>query len=398
MNSHYDAIIIGAGACGLMTGVQAGYLGKRVLILEKGPQVGAKILISGGGRCNYTNLNISENNFISNNPHFFKSAFSQWTSGDTVSFFEMNGIYGKEKTLGQLFPEDKNAKDIVNMFTRLNNELEQDVVCNAIVNSIVKNENDFTVTYDLNGEEITQQTKKVIIATGGLPIPKMGATDFAFQIAKQFNIALTKTAPALVPITIGSDLRDWYASLSGISIFCRVSNNRISFDENILFTHWGLSGPAVLQISSYWIQGEKIYIDFLPDQSIGDIILKERQSNGKRTLISILSKIFPNKFLDGFGKQLPINQTVSDLSKLQLESINSLIHHFEVKPAGDKGYEKAEVMRGGIDTNELSSKTLESKKVSGLYFGGECVDVTGWLGGYNFEWAWASAFVIAQNI
>ncbi len=398
MNSEYDAVIIGAGACGLMVGVQAGYLGKKVLILEKSSQIGSKILISGGGRCNYTNVQVSSENFISANPHFSKSAFSQWSSADTISFFEVNGISGKEKTLGQLFPDGKNAKDVVAMFGSLNHDLNQEIICNAEIQSIKKLDANFLVNY-LNKGEIKEITvPKIVITTGGLPIPKMGATDFAFQIAKQFGIAVTKTFPALVPLTIGFDKRDWYASLSGISIFCRVSNEHISFDENILFTHWGLSGPAVLQISSYWKQSETINIDFLPDQFIDQIISEEKLKNGKRTLNAVLGDHLPKKFLEGFAANLPLSQTVSDLSKVQIELINELIHYFEVAPAGDKGYEKAEVMRGGIDTNELSSKTLESKKIPGLYFGGECVDVTGWLGGYNFEWAWASGFVIAQNI
>ena len=393
-----DAIIIGAGACGLMCAVQAGYLGKRVILLEKNDKPGAKILISGGGRCNYTNLFATDEQFISNNKHFSKSAFTQWMVEDTISFFETYGISGKEKTLGQLFPEGKNAKDIVAAFTDLCEDFGQQIICDAQVNEIEQTTAGFEVRFDKGNKSRCLKAPKLVIATGGLPIPKMGATDFALRFARKHDLKIIETAPALVPLTITGKDEDWYAQLSGNSVFCEVSNDRVSFEENILFTHWGLSGPAILQISSYWKRGEEINIDLLPRQNILELIEEERKSNGKLMLSTLFNRIYPKKFTDAMAKFLPIEKQVASLTKTELELIQKTIHLFKVKPAGDKGYDKAEVMRGGIDTNELSSKTLECKRIPGLFFGGECVDVTGWLGGYNFQWAWANGYVIAQNI
>lgn len=393
-----DAIIIGAGACGLMCAVQAGFLGKKVIVLEKNNKPGAKILISGGGRCNFTNQWATTEQFISANPHFLKSAFNQWTVDDTINFFEIYGIVGKEKTLGQLFPEDKNAKDVVEVFTSLCDEMEQEIWCNAEVKNIEQTEVGFKVDYAIGDKIKSISAAKVVISSGGLPIPKMGATDFALRFARNNGLKIIETAPALVPLTITGKDEDWYAQLSGNSVFCEVSNDEISFEENILFTHWGLSGPAILQISSYWRRGEIFNINLLPSQNILDVIEEERKSNGKTLLSTLLNRFYAKKFTDALSKFLPLTKTVADLSKADMELIHQTIHEFKVKPAGDKGYDKAEVMRGGIDTNEISSKTLECKKIPGLYLGGECLDVTGWLGGYNFQWAWASGFVIAQNL
>jgi len=381
-----------------MCAVQAGYLGKRVLVLEKNEQPGAKILISGGGRCNYTNLYASAQQFISQNEHFCKSAFAQWTVEDTISFFETYGITGHEKTLGQLFPMSNKAKDVVQVFTGLCDDLGQEIWCDTEVTDITKVGESFEVSTIRNGRKSSLISEKVVIAAGGLPIPKMGATDVGLKIARKFGLKITETAPALVPLTITGKDQPWYEQLSGNSIFCRVWNNKASFEENILFTHWGLSGPAILQISSYWRPGEVIYIDLLPHQNIIDLIQQEREVNGKKMLLNYLSGLFTRKFAEALSDKLPADKNLASLSKAELENIAALIHEFKVKPAGDKGYDKAEVMRGGVSTNELSSKTLETKKVPGLFFGGECVDVTGWLGGYNFQWAWASGFVIAQNI
>lgn len=394
----YDAIIIGAGACGLMCAVQAGFLGKRVIVLEKNDKSGAKILISGGGRCNYTNIGATHEQFISANEHFVKSAFKQWTVEDTITFFETYGIYGAEKTLGQLFPDGKNAKAVVDVFTSLCAEMEQQIICNAEVLSIENTVGEYQVVYQFNGKEKMLKAPKLVIATGGLPIPKMGATDFALKFARKHGLNIVETAPALVPLTITGKDEAWFAQLSGNSVFCRVSTDETSFEENILFTHWGLSGPAILQISSYWRRGQEIEINLLPNENIIDILTAERQYNGRIQLITLLNRFYTKKFTDALGKFMPLHKTIADLTKAEMEQLEQTIHHFKVKPAGDKGYDKAEVMRGGIDTNELSSKTLESKKIQGCYFGGECVDVTGWLGGYNFQWAWASGYVIAQNL
>lgn len=394
-----DAIIIGGGACGLMCAVQAGFLGKKTVILEKNEKPGAKILISGGGRCNFTNLHTSAINFLSDNEHFCKSAFSQWSVNDTVQFFETYGIRGQEKTLGQIFPIRNKAKDIVEVFTRLCGQLQQDIRCRSEVMSVKKNpEGFFEIEYRQNSVIHHLVAPKVVLASGGLPIQKLGSSDFALRVARQFGLRITQTAPALVPLTVTGKDAGWFSQLSGNSIFCRVSNSRISFEENILFTHWGLSGPAILQISSYWRPGESITIDLLPGRSVTQLIEEEKVRNGRKSVLSLLSSIFSKKFAEALGKYLPINKNLASLSKEDLGSIDRWIHHFEVKPAGDKGYDRAEVMRGGVDTNELSSKTLEAKKVPGLYFGGECMDVTGWLGGYNFQWAWACGYVIAKNL
>lgn len=393
-----DAIIIGGGACGLMCAVQAGFLGKKVLVLEKSDKPGAKILISGGGRCNYTNLYSTPSNFISQNEHFSKSAFSQWTVDDTINFFETYGVIGQEKTLGQLFPVSNKAKDIVEVFTSLCSDFGQEIRCNSDVKRIEHAEGAFLVSYEKNGKLYQIKSAKVVIASGGLPVQKMGASDFGIKIARQFGLRIVETAPALVPLSVTGKDAEWFANLSGNSIFCRVSNDRVSFEENILFTHWGLSGPAILQISSYWRAGEEISVDMLPGQSVFRILELERQQNGKKTLMNLLAGLYTRKFAEALGKYLPVDKNIATLNRQELEEINAFIHEFKVKPAGDKGYDRAEVMRGGVATDELSSKTLEAKKVQGLFFGGECVDVTGWLGGYNFQWAWASGFVIAQNL
>ncbi|KHJ39604.1 dihydrolipoamide dehydrogenase [Pedobacter glucosidilyticus] len=398
LETKYDAIIIGGGACGLMCAVQAGYLGKKTLILEKNAQVGAKILISGGGRCNYTNYYTTAQNFISENEHFCKSALSQWTVDDTISFFETYGITGQEKTLGQLFPTSNKAKDIVEVFKQICDDFGQDIYLNSHVLAVEKLDELFKITFEKNGKTETLYSSKVVMASGGLPIAKMGATDFSLKIAKQFGLKLVQTAPALVPLTITGKDADWFAHLSGNSMPAVVSNDEISFEENILFTHWGLSGPAILQISSYWRPGQSIVIDLLPHQNIQELIELERSANGKKQLANYLTLFYTRKFIDALNDILPTHKNLASLTKDDFTAINEFIHHFKVKPAGDKGYDKAEVMRGGVDTNELSSKTLEAKKVPGLYFGGECVDVTGWLGGYNFQWAWASGFVIANSV
>jgi len=393
-----DAIIIGAGACGLMCAVQAGYLGKKVIVLEKNEKPGAKILISGGGRCNYTNQFASAEQFISANTHFIKSAFNQWTVDDTISFFETYGIQGKEKTLGQLFPDGKNARDVVEVFTSISADLGQEIRTKADVKEIEVLPDGFKVVYEKLGKTISLCAEKLVIATGGLPIPKMGATDFALRFARKHQLKIIETAPALVPLTITGKDEEWFSQLSGNSVFCEVSNNEISFEENILFTHWGLSGPAILQISSFWRRGEAINLNLLPGENILLLLDEERKMNGRTLVSTLLNRFYTKKLTDALGKFLPLSKPVASLTKIEIELIDQTIHRFKVKPAGDKGYDKAEVMRGGIDTNEISSKTLECKKMPNLFFGGECLDVTGWLGGYNFQWAWASGFVIAQQI
>lgn len=395
----YDAIIIGAGACGLMCAVQAGLLGKKTLLIERNDKPGAKILISGGGRCNYTNLHTSTENFVSENPDFLNGAFAQWTVDDTVNFFANFGdIHGEEKTLGQLFPSTNKAKDIVAVFTKLLYETQQDIWLNSLVTAVDKEDNGYVLRVERNGKVQELRTPKLVLASGGLPVAKLGASDFALRVARKFDLDLIATAPALVPLTITGKDADWYASLAGNSVFARVSTDAITFEENILFTHWGLSGPAILQISSYWRAGQQISIDLLPQHRLDDLIKEERAAGGKRTIGQLLSPFFTKKMVEALAKFLPIQLKVASLSKADAKLINETIHQFKVKPAGDKGYDKAEVMRGGVATHELNPRTLEAKKVPGLYFGGEAVDITGWLGGYNFQWAWAAGYLIAQDL
>lgn len=396
---NYDAIIIGAGACGLMCAAQAGLLGKKTLVLERNDKPGAKILISGGGRCNYTNLGTAIDNFVSENPKFLNAVFSQWSVDDTIQFFEnFGGIKPQEKTLGQLFPTTNKAKDIVATFTQLMYDTGQDLWLNTLVKAIQQVDEGYELSIERNGKQDKLKAQKIVLASGGLPVYKLGASDFALRVAQQFDMEIVPTAPALVPLTITGKDAEWYASLSGNAVFARVYNDKISFEENILFTHWGLSGPAILQISSYWKAGETFTIDLLPKFKLEDIIKQERNSGGKRMVGQVLNDYFTKKMVEALGKFLPLDTKIASLSKIDAKLIVDTVHQFKVKPAGDKGYDKAEVMRGGIATHELNPKTLESKNNPGLYFGGEAVDITGWLGGYNFQWAWAAGFAIAQDI
>src|SRR5690606_9480677 len=318
----------------------------------------------------------------------------------TIRFFQdFGGIEPQEKTLGQLFPSSNKAKDIVATFTKLLYETGQDIWLNTLVTQVQKTkQGEYRITLEREGIEQQLTAKKVVLASGGLPVYKLGASDFALRIARQLDIEVVTTAPALVPLTITGKDAEWYASLAGNTVFAKVYNDKISFEENILFTHWGLSGPAILQISSYWRPGETITIDLLPNFRLEELIKQERNKGGRRLVGQLLNDYFSRKMVDALGKYLPIDIKIASLSKGDAQTIVDTIHRFRVKPAGDKGYDKAEVMRGGVSTSELNPRTLESKKYPGLYFGGEAVDVTGWLGGYNFQWAWASGFAIAQDI
>lgn len=394
-----DAVIIGGGACGLMCAVQAGKRGRKALLLERNDRLGAKILISGGGRCNYTNLHTTTKNFVSESPDFSASALAQWSVADTVSFFESHGIHGKEKTLGQLFPVTNKAKDVVAVFERLMARYGQQVWLNALVTAVqLQPDGTFEVEVERGGKNETVQARSVVMASGGLPVAKLGASDFALRTARQFGLEVVQTAPALVPLAITGKDANWFAALSGNSVFSRVTCNGISFEENILFTHWGLSGPAILQISSYWRAGAKLTINLLPNLSIDALIKTERNAGGKRLVGQLLNDHFSKRLVEALGRFLPIDTKIASLSKADAQKVADTIHGFVVKPAGDKGYDKAEVMRGGVATAELDPDSLVANKVPGLYFGGECVDMTGWLGGYNFQWAWASGYAIAQRI
>ena len=396
---NVDAVIIGGGACGLMCAVQAGYLGKKVLLLERNNRLGAKILISGGGRCNYTNLYTGVRNFVSENTDFCSTVLSQWTVDDTIRFFGRFGIDGKEKTLGQLFPRSDRAKDIVAVFENELRRLDQPVQLNAGVTGVTRMaDGTFQVTFQKEDGEQVVYAHSVVLASGGLPVAKLGASDLALRIARQFELGVIPPSPALVPLVITGKDQEWFAALSGNSIFCRVHYEDVSFEENILFTHWGLSGPAILQISTYWRPGGWLTIDLLPGARMQQLIAAERASGGKSLLSQLLQKYYSKRFVDALGRFLPVDRKIASLSKADAALTDEVIHRFRVKPAGYKGYDKAEVMRGGIATGELNPITMESTRAPGLFFGGECVDVTGWLGGYNFQWAWACGFVIAKSL
>lgn len=394
----WDAIIVGGGACGLMCAVQAGFLGKKVLLLERNAQLGAKILISGGGRCNYTNLHTTTENFVSEDPDFADFALKSWAVQDTLEFFESRGIVGAEKTLGQIFPKSHKAKDIVALFEVLLKQYKVDYRLEHLVNSIEKVEEFYQVQCETPQGLKSFTAPKVVLASGGLPVAKLGASDFALRVAKNQGAEIVQTAPALVPLVITGKNSEWFANLSGNTVFSRVSIGSISFEENILFTHWGLSGPAILQISSYWRPGMTLKIDLLPQVSFDALLKEERGLGGKKLISQLLQPYFSKKMLTSLGELLPLHIKVASLGKADAKLIQQTLHAFEVKPASDKGYDKAEVMRGGISTKELNPQTLELYKSPGMFAGGEAVDITGWLGGYNFQWAWASAFLIAKQI
>lgn len=388
MTYSKDVIVIGAGAAGLMAAAEASKRGLKVCLIEHTTKIGEKIRISGGGRCNFTNINAAPENYISQNPHFMKSALSQYTQHDFIKLVKAYHIDFHEKTLGQLFC-DGSSKQIVNML--LNECRNVEIKNNCTVKSCVKKDD-----FILETTDGIMTAKAVIIATGGLSIPRMGATDFGYKIARQFGIKVLDTKPALVPLTVGADMKETYASLSGVSQSSIVSYKNRHFRENILFTHRGLSGPAILQISSYMAKftKEKISINLLPDVDLQDIFMQHKSS--KQTVSKFLKQYLPNRFIDVMLSDC--NHSLTDMKKDALLQIANRIHDFKAIIDGSEGYQKAEVTVGGVDTNELSSKTMMSKKVPQLFFVGEVVDVTGWLGGYNFQWAWSSGYVAGQNV
>lgn len=385
MNS-YDVIIIGAGAAGLFAAVIASQKGKSVLVLEHSEKPGKKILISGGGRCNFTNLYASPENYISQNPHFCKSALARYTQHDFIELVEKHKIAYHEKKLGQLFC-DGSSKQIVDMLMKESKGAELKINCK--VNSVEK-KNSFVVKTSLGEFE----SGSVIIASGGLSIPKMGATAFGYKIAKQFGINIVETKPALVPLLLGKDDLKTFKELSGISADAIVSTGKISFRENILFTHKGLSGPAILQISSYISNSDRINIDLLPENNLDEI----KNSKEKQELKNYLKKYFSERFIQVLAENYINSKPLYQYNEKEADKINFILKNFELNISGNEGYEKAEVTAGGVDTDELSSKSMMSKKVEGLFFIGEVTDVTGWLGGYNFQWAWSSAHAAASSI
>jgi predicted Rossmann fold flavoprotein len=376
---RYDALVIGAGAAGLMCAIEAGKRGRRVAILERAERAGKKILISGGGRCNFTNLYCQPENFISANPHFAKSALARYTPQDFIALVEKHRIAYHEKTLGQLFC-DRSANQITGMLEAECRGAGVTIFVDTKILSVRRTDR-FIVT-TASGEF---QAPTLVISTGGLSIPKMGATAFGYDIAKQFGLEISKTSPGLVPLLLNSQDRGKYSDLSGVSTEVMVSANGASFRESMLITHRGLSGPAILQASSYWNQGAPIHIDLAPDRDVLSSLQKDPGRNTaqvRSALIAILPKRFATRWME-----LHERATWNNFS---LEDFERELHDWNLIPGGTEGYEKAEVTTGGVDTDELSSKTMETRKVKGLFFIGEVVDVTGHLGGFNFQWAWAS--------
>jgi predicted Rossmann fold flavoprotein len=388
----YDVVVIGAGAAGLFCAAIAGKRGKRVLVLEHGAAPGAKILISGGGRCNFTNRDVRAENFLSGNRHFCKSALAGFPARDFIALVEARGIAYHEKTLGQLFC-DGSAQQILAMLLEDCQAAGVELRLGAAVTEICK-DSDFRVE-TLTGPV---QAPALVLATGGLSIPKMGATGFAHDIARQFGLKIVQPRPGLVPLTVAGEQWAWMQGLSGVSFESMTRCKAQAFKEHVLFTHRGLSGPAILQISSYWQDGEKIQLDMLPGQDAYALLLERKASRPKAELKTILAEQLPARLAHGLLQPPLGNHVIGDMPNKMLKATADLIARFEVTPSGTEGFAKAEVTLGGVDTAELSSKTMQANSVPGLYFIGEAVDVTGWLGGYNFQWAWSSAFAAGQAV
>jgi len=391
MTQHYDAIVLGAGAAGLMCAAEAGRRGRRVLVIERAEQPGKKILISGGGRCNFTNLHVAPDRYLSANPHFAKSALSRYTAADFIALVDRHGIAWHEKTLGQLFC-DRSARQIVDMLLDEVAASGGEIVCDHAIAEVGHADGRFSVTTDRGG----YSAPSLVIATGGPSIPKMGATGFAYDLARRFGLKVVEPRPALVPLTLaGGDAL--FRDLSGVATEVVARCGPARFREAALFTHRGLSGPAILQISSYWRHGESVGIDFLPDRAEG--WLREAKRGAPRaTLGQLLRKALPDRLAATLGDRLALPGMLSNLPDAALGQAEARLADWRFTPNGTEGFAKAEVTAGGISTAELSSKTMEAKRVPGLYVVGEAADVTGWLGGYNFQWAWASGWAAAQSI
>ena len=393
MLNEFDAIILGGGAAGLFCAALAGQRGRNVLVLERAASVGKKILISGGGRCNFTNIGAGPANYISANPHFAKSALSRYTPRDFLALVEKHGIAWHEKTLGQLFC-DGSAKQIVDM---LLDECaagpgKVDIRCRQDVGEVVRDGAGFTVTT----QDGTFAAPALVIATGGPSIPKMGASDFAYGLARQFGLKVIEPRPALVPLTLGGE-DVLFRELSGVSAEVEASANRATFREAALLTHRGLSGPAILQVSSYWRSGDPVTIRFLPDAAPG-WLLEEKRARPSLPLRTVLRDQLPDRLADVLAERLSTSGDLGNVPDKALRAAEDKLAAWPFRPSGTEGFAKAEVTVGGIDTRELSSKTMEARKMPGLFAIGEAVDVTGWLGGYNFQWAWASANAAAQAL
>jgi len=386
-----DVIIIGAGASGLMCAIEAGKRGRQVRVLDHANKAGKKILMSGGGRCNFTNYSIEPNNYISHNSHFCKSALSRYSQWDFLALIDRYRIPFHEREHGQLFCNES-AKDILDMLLAECAKAGVVIQLSTGIDAIERLNNRFQVKTphgNFSGESL-------VVATGGLSIPKMGATPLGYKIAEQFGIKVWPTRAGLVPFTLQPEDKEKFSALSGIALPCIVSNSRQSFSENVLFTHRGLSGPAILQISSYWNAGETIAINLLPQLNLDIELKSKRRQKLKNKLKTILEGYLPKRLVSVFLPESLLERSLQELSDKQIQQVAEQLHNWTIKPNGTEGYRTAEVTSGGVDCDAISSKTMASKQVPGLYFIGEVLDVTGWLGGYNFQWAWSSAWCAGQ--
>lgn len=387
-----DVIIIGAGASGLMCAIEAGKRGRSVLVIDHANKAGKKILMSGGGRCNFTNLSIEPQNYLSHNPHFCKSALSRYSQWDFLSLVTRYQIPHHERAHGQLFCNDS-ARDILTMLLTECENAGVVIKLDTSIASIAKSADGFH--FITSAGRFACQS--LVVASGGLSIPKMGATPFGYKIAEQFGIPVRPTYAGLVPFTLQPEDKEKFSALSGIAVPCVVSNQKQHFAENVLFTHRGLSGPAILQISSYWRPGEKVEINLLPHSDLAQELKTQRQQKQKSKLKTVLEAHLPKRLLSCLLSEQSLNTTLPDMSDKHIGQIAEQINCWTIKPNGTEGYRTAEVTCGGVDCDALSSQTMESKNVPGLYFIGEVVDVTGWLGGYNFQWAWSSGWCAGQR-
>lgn len=395
MRESWDVIIIGAGGAGMMCAATAAKRGRRTLVLDHADKLGKKILISGGGRCNFTNKGAGPHAYFSQNEHFAKSAMARFTPADFVALVEKHGISYYEKKLGQLFCHDS-AQSIVNL---LKSECDEAGAEIRLGSQIQKLEKTADGRFLITTAKETLEAQSVVVATGGLSIPKIGATDFGYRIAEQFGLTLTQRDPALVSLTMPDNFLGRFGGLSGASLDVEVSCRGKKFRENILFTHTGLSGPAILQISLHWFPGDEITINLSPDSSLLDFFMERKKAASQKELRNLLAERFTARIGEKLAEEFDVPSTpVVQASDAKLKELAAGLHAWKLKPTTTGGYGKAEVTRGGLSTDELSSKTLEAKKVKGLYFIGEVVDVTGWLGGYNFQWAWASGHAAGESV
>ena len=391
----YDVVVIGGGAAGLMCAIVAGNRGRRVLVLEGSNKIGKKILMSGGGRCNFTNLHCQPKNFLSANPRFCISALSRYTPIDFVKLVEKHGVAWHEKAAGQLFC-DHSSKDILAMLVDECEQANVAIQTDCEISAVTHNEQ-FLV--DSNSGRFSSAT--LVVATGGLSIPKMGASDFGYRLARQFGLKIRQTRAGLVPFTFSGTMHEMTSRLSGVSLNATLSTGSSSFTEDILFTHRGLSGPAALQLSSYWSPGRDIEVDFLPDRAGSTLLLDAKSAQPRSRLRTVLSEMLPRALvleLQNLMWSGVAERPLAEISGADFRRIGGLLNAWQIRPSGTEGYRTAEVTLGGVDTDELSSKTMECKRHPGLYFIGEVVDVTGHLGGFNFQWAWASAQAAGQVV